>query len=217
MKKIIHYKDLPKSWDQVTFLQCLELTKVKDTADMLSVFLKTPAEEIRNAHIPDLNKILKVLAFTNEKPPEILPRKINGWTVPFDLNFKSICRYEDLKILVQQCFPKEGEEVTGKNIENYYKMVAIYAMPNYENASLADREQFSKQFLRSPCGEVLAIGNFTLKKFQGLRTPELNRFPKVAILIHRLRLALKGWLARLAFTLRFYLWKKRHGIKGMSS
>lgn len=217
MKKIIHYKDLPRNWDQVTFQQALELTKVKDTADMLAVFLKTPAEEIRKAHIPDLDKILKMLAFTNEKPPETLPRKINGWMIPFDLNFKSICRYEDLKLLVEQCFPKDDDEISGKNVENYYKMVGIYAMPNYENATLVEREQFAKQFLRSPCGEVLAIGNFTLMKFQGLRTPELSRFPRLATRIHKLRLALKSWLARSAFTLRFYLWKKKHGIKGMSS
>lgn len=216
---------LPYSWDDVSFGQALSLIKLQeakgqvklDTADVLGYFLNIKPETLRMAKTTNLEEVIGRLAFTNSKPPEIKPRSINGFLIPTDLNFQSICRFEDLKELVIKTIPPEGEEFGSKHMENYPAMVAIYAMPDYENATPQQREQFAKQFYNAQVGEVLAIGNFTVKKFSELSQPGSRRFPKLRTLIHKLRLALKGFSARLAFSLRFFLWKKKHRINAVNS
>lgn len=203
---------LPRSWDYVTYEQSMKLIKCKDTADTLSVFLNVAPDTIRKASITNLDEVLRVISFLGNKPPEIVPKSINGYMIPLDLNFKSICRFEDLKDLVVKVIPKEGEELSETHLQHYPAMVGIYAMPDYEGAKQEDREQFAKQFFKSPAGEVLAIGNFTLRKFTELSLKESVRFPKVLIPIHRLRQALRSYSARLLSSLRFFIWKKQHRI-----
>lgn len=216
---------LPYSWDDVSFGQALALIKLQeakgqvklDTADVLGYFLNIKPETLRIAKTTNLEQVISRLAFTNSKPPEIKPRSINGFLIPYDLNFQSICRFEDLKELVIKTIPPEGEEFGSKHMENYPAMVAIYAMPDYENATPKQREQFAKQFHNAQVGEVLAIGNFTVRKFAGLNSPASISFPGHLTLIHRSRQALRGFSARLAFYLRFFLWKKKHRINVTNS
>lgn len=211
-------KQLPGSWDDVTFGQGLKLMKCKDTADTLAVFLDVKAETIKTAKIVNLEEVIKRIAFLETKMPEIMPKSINGYLLPKNLEFNSICRFEDVKSLVQKVLPaKEGDPLTPEQLQNYADIVGIYTMPNYENASQPERDQFAKQFFNSSCGEVMAIGNFTLVRFFELKIPGFGSFQKVNTLMRKLKLVLKSYLARLVFSLRFYTWRKRHRISAMKS
>lgn len=202
---------LPRKWPEVTWSQAMQLTEAKDNADLLSVFVNVKAETLRNAQITNLDEVLTALAFTNEElKADIIPGSINGFKIPADLNFKSICRYEDLKTLAKDCIAEEGQKVTVDQLKNYPKMVAVYAMPNYEDATPQEREQFARQFENSPCTEVMAIGNFTLLRLTGLRPSGYGIFQKVIIPMLKLKLVFSVWLRRLVFSVRFYLWKRKH-------
>lgn len=214
--KINVTKSLPRSWDDVTFAQALKLTRVQDTADTLAVFLNIEAATLRKAHISNLFEVLRTIEFLNTQAmPLIIPKSLNGFNIPINLEMNSICRYEDLKLLVQKVIPaKEGEPVTDDQLTHYAAMVGIYTMPNYETANPDERAEFSKQFYNAPCGEVMAIGNFTLRRFLKSKRSGLRIFQRVTTLIRRLRLALKSFNARLDFSLRYYIWKRKRHISG---
>lgn len=211
-------ESIPPSWDEVTFEQSLKLVKIQDdkgeldTADIIGTFLNMDPATLRKARISNINEVIRAVQFTNTKPVEIVPKSINGFLIPKDLNFQSICRFEDLKELVKKVLPKDGEPIKAENIKYYPEIVGVYAMPDYENATPQQREEFAQQFFKSPCGEVLAIGNFTLMRLTVLSLPGSKTFHRVSTLIRKLRLVLKGFNARLDSTVRFYIWKKKHRI-----
>lgn len=209
----ISLSKIPESWEQVTFRQSLGIVDAKDTADILSVFLGLEAETLRKAKIINLNEALERISFLDTtNMPALLPTKINGYPIPKDLDFQTICRYEDLKRVAQKCIPAKDEKVSAKHLENFVSLVGIYAMPNYEDASLKEQEDFSKQFFNSPCGEVMAIGNFTLMKLTVSKVKGLAIFLNLITQMRKLRLVLKSFSARLGFSLRFFIWKKKHRI-----
>ena len=220
MKIKIDGKLLPRTWDNVTFGQSLKLIDAKDNADVLSVFVNIEASTLRKAtHINNLNEALEITKFMNlTEMPLNIPKSINGYIIPKNLEFKSICRYEDVKSLVQKVLPKkEGDKLTAEQLTYYAEMVCIYAMPNYEEAGLEERKQFAQQFFNAPCGEVMAIGNFTLRRYFELKIPGSKIFRKVLIPMHKLRLVLKSWLVSLVFSVRYATWRRRHRIKEMNS
>ena len=206
----------PTSWDKVTFGQFLNLHGAKDSADVLSVFLNMSAPTLRRAYISNLTEVLRVLSFLDKPMPSIIPISIKGFLIPKDLNFRSIGQFEDLKLLAKEVAPAKGEEMTPDRMMTYIKIIAVYAMPNYNEAGPEERDEFSKQFLNSPAPEVLAIGNFTLAKLIELNLPAQLPFLKVNILMRRFRLVLKSWRARLGFWARYYLWKRKLHTKGMN-
>lgn len=220
MKIKIDGKLLPRTWDNVTFGQSLKLTKAKDNADTLSAFVGIEAETLRKSTaIINLDEALERIKFLDmTEMPLNIPKSINGYIIPKNLEFKSICRYEDLKSLVQKVLPKkEGEKLTGDQLAYYAEMVGVYAMPDYENATQTERDQFAKQFLNAPCGEVMAIGNFTLRRYFELKIPGSRIFRIVSTPMHKLKLVLKSWLVSLVFSVRYATWRRRHRIKEMNS
>lgn len=201
---------IPVNWDGVTFGQFLKLKDCKDHADILALFLKMDAKTLRTAQIKNLPDVIQALKFMDRPMPFILPRSINGYLIPKDLNFETIGQFEDLKELAK----KVGEK--GENIAVYADMVTVYAMPDYNRANQEQRDEFTKQILNSPCTEVMAVGNFTLAKLIELSLPGSKTFRKVNILMHRFKLVLKSCRANLAFWARYFLWKKKLRTKGMS-
>ena len=210
---------LPFSWDDVTFGQGLKLIDSKDTADTIAVFTGLNPETLRHAQIKNLQAVLDRIKFLDITPmPVIMPKSINGFLLPKNLEFNTICRYEDCKLLVGKLLPKEeGAKLTSEQLAYYVEMVGIYTMPDYENAKPEDRKLFADQFYNSPCGEVMAIGNFTVMRYFELKIPGLKAFRKAATLMHRFRLGLKGYSARLGFSLRYFLWKKKPLTSGTKS
>jgi hypothetical protein len=211
MKIKLNGKDgIPVNWDGVTFGQFLKLKDCKDHADVVSVFLNMKPDTIRNAQIKNLVEVLQALRFMDRQMPMIIPKSINGFLIPKDLNFNTIGQFEDLKDLSK----KVGEK--GENVSVYADMVTVYAMPDYNSSKPEQREEFTKQFFNAPCTEVMAVGNFTLVKLIELSLPGSKTFRKVNILTRKFRLVLKSWRARLAFFIRFATWKRSLRTKGMS-
>lgn len=196
-------KVIPTSWDQITFRQFIDLSKLgTDLTKIISYFLGIDEVTLKATKIKNLELIVSKLSFLNSDKGLIVevPDNILKWPLPGKLELQSIERFEDIR-----------KEVQGKQaidiLDSYPLIVATYAMPEYDGLKVDD---FSQQFWEAPCGEVLAIGNFTLKKLSGLIPPSQKNYPLAVILLRRLRLAIRGWLANSAFSVRFYLWKKKH-------
>lgn len=203
-------RSIPTKWDDVTFEQFLKIKGCKDRADILSIFLGIDAGKLRIAQIENLREVLSALKFMDKLMAFIVPRSINGYNIPKDLNLKTVGQYEDLKDIAKEL----GEN--GENISVYPEMVGVYAMPNYNTASLEERKQFSQQFFKSSCAEVMAIGNFTVVKLIELSLPGSPTSRKANILMHRFRLVLKSWRARMGFWVRYYTWKRKLRTGGMN-
>jgi hypothetical protein len=201
---------IPINWDGVTFGQFLKLKDCKDHADVLAMFLNMKADTLRIAQIKNLADVIQALRFLDRQMPMIVPRSINGYLIPKDLNFNTIGQFEDLKELQK----KLGDK--GENIAVYADMVTVYAMPDYNSATPEQREEFTKQFFNAPCTEVMAVGNFTLVKLIELNLPGSKTFRKVNILTHKLKLVFQSWRARLGFSIRYATWKRSLRTKGMN-
>lgn len=197
-------KEIPTSWDKVTYRQFIDLSKLgSDLTKVIAYFSDISEDTLKLTKIKNLDLLASKLAFLNSEKGLILneiPASIAGYPLPKKLELQSIERFEDIRKEVQ------GKAATDI-LESYPVIVATYAMPVYDGLTV---DNFSHQFWDAPCGEVLAIGNFTLKKLSGLIPPSQKNYPLAVILLRRLRLAIRGWLANSAFSVRFYLWKKKH-------
>jgi len=196
-------KDIPISWDQVNFGQFLELSEAgKDIAKILSVFTGVEAETIRKAKIHNLDSILKVISFIEkENINSKIPDEILGHKIPQNLQFESIGQFEDLKLEAAKI-----KDNTKESLMAYTKFCAIYATNPYD---YKEAEKLAPTFLGAPCGEVVAIGNFTLLKLIESNDITLSKALQQRLHPKKWKLALIAWLARLGFTVRFYLWKRK--------
>lgn len=122
-------------------------------------------------------------------------------------------RYADL----QHIAASFSKELTKEGLLKYCEIVAIYAMPNYEDASEQEKQDFIVQFHNAPCEEVMAVGNFTLMKLAALKMSIGSGYQNQGTLISRLRLGLKALLSRTAFSIRFAIWKRKHLIEDTKS
>lgn len=214
MKITISSNQIPSNWDDVKFAHFLAFYGVKDFADQLSIFTGLKPETLRNGKIANLEGLIERMGFLNKPMPSIMPKSILGYLVPKDLNFESICRYEDAKDIVNKIQPQDGKQPTKEQIAMYADLVAIYAMPNYEDAKPEERESFAKKVMDAPCAEVMAIGNFTQLKLIELKAKELGIYRKEAILMRRFKLVLTAWRASLVFWARSFSWRKKPRIAG---
>ena len=193
-------KIIPTSWKEVTFGQFIRLSQAKnDLSEILSVFTDIEPEIIRKAQIGNIMLIKETLAFIeSEKMDGTIPDSLNGIKLPKNLELETIAQYEDLKM--------EALEIQSKGLEKYAIICAIYLTNPYSHEKA---EELSKELFNAPCEEVVALGNFTLLKLTGLKnlgqSVTLNQNSRM----RRLKLAMIGWLARLVFTARYYLWKRK--------
>jgi hypothetical protein len=196
----------------------MAIVDAKDIADVLAIFLGLESDTIRKAKIVNLNEALDKIKFLDvTNMPVLVPKTILGYPIPDDLNYQTICRYEDIKTLATKCVPAKNEKLSSKHLNNYVQMAGIYAMPNYEEASEKERDEFISKFYDAPCGEVMAIGNFTVMRLTVSSVKGSAIFLNLLTRMHKLRLALKSFNARLGFSLRFFIWKRKHRISGMNS
>lgn len=193
-------REIPLSWSEVNFNQFVRLSKCgNDFAEILSVFTDIEPDTLRKAKISNLELVRNALQFIeNEKIDETLPDSILSYRMPKNLELETIGQFEDLKL--------EVAELKDKGIEKYAMFCAIYACNPYDYQKAIE---LSKEFLNAPCSEVVAVGNFTLLKLIESSPHGQKSIQKANSRMRKLKLAMKGYLKRLAFTVRYYLWKRR--------
>jgi hypothetical protein len=199
-------KQLPVRYSELGFKKYVELAFSKDDPiKVLSILLDQGEETLKKAKIYNLEEVLSLMSFLR-KPIELrVPKEILGYKIPKDLKFESMNRYADL----QHIAGSFGKELTKESLLQYAEMVAIYAMPNYEDASEQEKQDFIEQFYNAPCEEVMAVGNFTLMKLTELRMNIGNGYRNRATLKSRLLLAFKAWLSLTAFSIRYAILKRK--------
>lgn len=199
--------DVPINWDGVSFRKCLELRDVKkdNTSKILSVLLGVDEDLIRRSKIVNLDAVITALGFVTKQMEYIWPETILGIKVPKALEFETTGQFEDAKLLLKN-FPQKAEDVTTDHFKSYVDLVGIYTMPNYIDSNEEEKNLFAARFWDAPCSEVLAIGNFTWMKYIGLIVSTgQNSLPRTTR-IKKLRLAIKAWRTRTAFSVRYFMW-----------
>ena len=194
-------KEIPISHEEISFKTFLRLADCQnDPVKILAVFTGIEEEVIRTAKIENLSKILQVLLFVNQEIQYFLPKTIMGYPIPKDLEMETIAQYEDIK--------KELSTATTnlETIEKYPLLIASYCVKPY---TWQEAEKLAPIFLDAPCTEVMAIGNFTLVKLIALRQNTKPHFRRVGTPLSRFKLVMTVWLKRLAFIIRYFLWKRK--------
>lgn len=202
MNGITVHKEIPTSWGGVTFEEFIELAKCQTVTDKLSVFTGIDVETLKKAKINNLYQIIGLLSFTETKPEvSKIPEAIAGYRMPSNIETDEIGRFEDLKLEAAKINQEDLESVSA-----YAMFCAIYATDPYD---YKEAEKLKDVFMKAPCEEVVAIGNFTLLKLIELNNPGLLKPQSQSSLLKKWRLVMRGWLSRLAFTVRYYSWRRK--------
>ncbi|MFS6709267.1 hypothetical protein WHJ98_14600, partial [Staphylococcus aureus] len=125
-----------------------------------------------------------------------------GLKVPRDIEAEAAARYGDIQEIIAKF--KEGEDIA--NLSNYPLIVGTYLSPSPYN--FKEAEQIAERLWDAPCGEVMAIGNFTLTKFSLSRRTTPNSFRLAVTLLNRWRQDMTDFINRLAFSILYGISKK---------
>lgn len=206
-------KQVPSKWSDVTFKMFLDLAGAgDDNAKKLAAFTGLPEKDLRTATLVNVDVIIHLLSFTETTElSQQVPDTILGYVVPNNLETQTIGQFEDLKLIANEIAKeaKDKGQVGVENLKKFTEIVGIYTQPNYHESTDEEKTKWAAQFMDAPCEEVMAIGNFTLLKLNGLKMGIGNLYQKVNTPISRFKLVLTSYLKRLAFTVRFYLWKRK--------
>lgn len=224
MKITIHYKgkplekDLPIRWEEIPFKKFVAIHNIKgkDLVKLLSILLDLPYKDLRKAQIKNIDQVSILLNFLRRADMLPPPSKILGYPLPEDLEFQSIGRYEDACMILEG-FPTDANKIKGEHLEKYAELCTIYAMPDYEDSSEKEKEQFTKRFMDAPCMEVMAVANFTFRKLIRSRRGVPKLFLSLITLPRRLRLAWLGLRTNISFTVRYWLWSARQPTRDTRS
>jgi hypothetical protein len=199
---------IPTKWEDVTFGQFLKIMDCKTDSETFSVLTGVDHDVLQKAKIKGADKVISLLSFMRNTKPDLgyLPKTILGYKIPPNLEFEQIAVYEDLKGELRDTQQEGNEQI--KKYPLYVAMFVcdqIYGEYDYERAKL-----IAPQFLNAPASEVLAVGNFTLLKLIALRSGTNPSLQLTPTRWRKFKLALISWVRALVFTVRFYIWKKRH-------
>lgn len=200
-------KDIPTSWDEVSFKDFLELEKAgKDHISAISLFTGMDYETLCRSKIMDMDTVMRVLGFLFTPAVPVVPKTILKYTVPKNLEFEQVQMYIDLKNYVN-----ESASLTPlEQLERYALYCAVYTCSQpYGKYSWEYAEQMKDEFLTAPCTEVLGIGNFTLLKLIGSKAGIDLTSPKVTSLRMKLKLVLISWRIRMVLFLRSFNLRKK--------
>lgn len=202
-------REIPTSWKQVTYSNFLDLKAIgNDDLGIISYFTVIDKNTLRKAKIRNLDAVLNALNFLRSDIDTTLPESVFGYKIPKNLEFETLAQYEDLKKAISEA--KDEDDL----LRLYPLFCGTFTMDSYDPLTVDD---FSRQFFNAPCGEVLAVGNFTLKKLGELSQTSKPISPQAVTLLKRLRLAINAYLINLAFTLRYFSWRKKHRIEDTNS
>lgn len=196
-------KDIPTGWHQVSFRKFIQTAKCKNNFNgIISAFTDVPVETLKKAKIKNFDVLLSCLSFMDKPMDQLMPSTICGLSVPKSLEDEAAARYGDLQGITKQ-FIKDDNIA---NLNHYPLIVATYVTKSPYNCKEA--ETLAEQIWDAPCGEVLAIGNFTLLRLLASKNGMLNSSHLEGTLKNRLRRATINWLTRLAFSIRYGTWKR---------
>lgn len=201
----------PQHWGEVTFEQLIDISKCKTEAEQIAYFSKIPFDQVRKAHVTNLPKIESILRFLQTDIPDNIPDNILGFEVPKNINFEAVGKFEDIKTISSGIDSNNPDDLI-----KYTELITIYLMPDYLDAKPEQQAEFAKQFLKAPCSEVLALGNFILRRYiESLKTSK-SSFPVPVTQWNKFRLAMKGLRVTLVSSIRLYIWKRRQALKDQS-
>lgn len=206
-------REIPTSWEEVTFKQFLAIADCKNEKEIFAALTGVDAETLAKAKIKGLDKIIALLSFLSHKPQiTYLPTKVLGYSIPQNLEFEEVQIYEDLKSEMREVDKITKDETSKENevLLRYTLYCAmftcsqVYGEYDYEKATL-----IAPQFMNAPAVEVLAVGNFTLVKFIGLKRGINPLLPERLTLWKKSKLVLISKLKSMAFTVRYYILKRK--------
>jgi hypothetical protein len=202
-------KDIPVSWDQVSFRQLLALEKTgKAVEQAISILTGIEYDVLLKAKIKDMDQVIAVLGFLNSPAQPFIPTSICNYPIPKNLEFEEVKQYVDLKVTLDESVKLTPTE----QLEKYTLYCAIYACKaRHGKYEIELAEAMAPEFLEAPCTEVLGIGNFTLLKLAALSQHINLSSPKALTLGMKLKLVLTNWRLTLAHIQRLFLWRRKQG------
>lgn len=209
-------KEVPTSWEQVTFGQFLELEKCEqDKTKVLSLFTGIDHETLLKAKIKHFDDVMvNGLSFLTTQPPVAIPEKLLGYTMPKNLEFEQVQQYVDLQNYIKESRDKSPSD----QLRQYTLYCAVYAcIQKHSKYDWKLVEEMAPEFLNAPCTEVMGIGHFTLMRLIASKQGTKPTSPPQSTLLKKLGLVLKSWRLRLVSNLRWIIWSKRLGVKPTKS
>lgn len=194
-------RNIPTSWDQVTFEQFLNLeSSGDDPIKVLALFTGIDHDLLLKAKIKDFSNILSEgLKFLSQKPELSIPKTILGYRIPDNLEFEQVQQYVDLKQAIKESAALTPQE----QLKRYCLYIATYAcMSKHGKYDYQISESMQDEFLKAPCTEVMGIGNFTLVKLAGLKINTGVNYRQRVPVMKRLRLVIRAFMLRMGFRLR---------------
>jgi len=201
-------RDLPISWEQVTFGQFLKVAECeKDFIKIISVFTGIEEDTLRIAKITGLDSIVSAMSFVETNISVFdFPKEILGYKVPQNLEFETMGQYADFKQEVDKDKKNKLDAV-----KSYPLFCGIYTTKPY---NFKEAEARAAEFLNAPCTEVMAIGNFLLMKLAALRINGLKGSQKANTPRTKSKQDLKNSVKPSASTPRLSTSKKKPARKG---
>lgn len=204
-------KNIPIRWTEVTFRQAIELNKIQrqkgDIKNIIALFTGLDPEIFRVAIVHNLDRVIARLQFVYKEMPQEVPKTCLGYPVVQDLESKCVAQAAD----VMEIMGSFKEDTPTENLMQYPLICATYISPEWflnKEYDFKQAEKVAEKFFDAPCTEVMAIGNFTWAKYVAWKSgiPIISR--SGATRKNKLRQGMINWLVTLAFTIRFYLWKR---------
>jgi hypothetical protein len=195
-------KEIPTSYAEMTYEQLIGLASCgDDKIKILSMFTDVAEETLRKAKIKNLFVVLDSLKFLRKEVEQTMPKSIMGYPIK-DIEIETIGQYADIQDIISKYDKDNPIDI----LKSYPLIVATYCVKPYD---FAKAEELSKELLKAPCGEVLAVANFTLVKLEELNRTTQPIFLRLVIRMSKFKRAMKNWLNRLVFTQRYYSWRNK--------
>ena len=159
-------KQIPTSWEEVTYAQYIQLIHGPSLPAVISIFTGLPEETVTKAELKNLESVLIALGFL-DTPPQLTGKSkmVGPYTMPDDVTIQSLGQFEDLRGLIQK-LPKTDKYTIEDNLaisDLYLEACAIYVQKIKDNAYDANRVPIVKEELKNySCMEVLQTGAFFL-------------------------------------------------------
>jgi hypothetical protein len=196
-------KEIPNAWHLLSWGNFLKIAECgEDQTKIISALTDIDVETLKTASIKNYDVLLSCLNFLGKEMNLILPATCNGLRVPNNIEEEAAARYGDIQEIIQKFDPVDRIA----NLKHYSLIAATYLVQSpydYKNA-----EKLSEELNNAPCQEVMAIANFTLARLAASRNGMLNHSHLEGTLRNRLKRAILRWLTRLAFSIRYGIWKR---------
>lgn len=204
-------KNIPIRWAEVTFRQAVGLNQIQrqkgDIKHIIALFTGLDPEIFRVAIVHNLDRVIAMLQFVYTEMPQEVPKTCLGYPIVQDLESKCVAQAAD----VMEIMGTFKEDTPTENLMQYPLICATYISPEWflnKEYDFKQAEKVAEKFFDAPCTEVMAIGNFTWAKYVAWRSGMLTTSRPVVTRKNKLRQGMINWLVTLAFTIRWYLWKR---------